>query len=231
MGDFGEAGRTTTMKALRERNIFYAGLLSCPVSVFEKNGVRYGFCAFAPNDGTVSVTDIPAAQAIVRELNNNCDIVIVSFHAGAEGNTYQHVPRRTEIFLGENRGDVYAFAHSMIDAGADVLLGHGPHVTRAVEVYNGRFIAYSMGNFSTYSRINVAGVNGWAPVFRIYTDRHGSFMKAHITPTWQPQDDRCPRYDPEHNVIKKIRALTQEDFPETPIDISDEGWITLKPFQ
>ncbi|MDR1673045.1 MAG: CapA family protein [Bacteroidales bacterium] len=226
MGDFGEAGRSATVKALDERNISYAGLLSCPTTVFEKNGVRYGFCAFAPNEGTVSVKDIVAAQAIVRALSDSCDIVIASFHAGAEGNAYQHVPRRTEIFLGEDRGDVYAFAHSMIDAGADVLLGHGPHVTRAVEVYNDRFIAYSMGNFSTYSRINVAGVNGWAPILRIYTDRHGTFIRAHITPTWQPQDDRCPRYDPEHNVIKKIRTLTQTDFPETPIDIADDGWIT-----
>ena len=42
---------------------------------------------------------------------------------------------------------MYEFAHTAIDNGADIVLGHGPHVTRAVEVYKGKFIAYSMGNF------------------------------------------------------------------------------------
>ncbi|MDR0714825.1 MAG: CapA family protein [Bacteroidales bacterium] len=226
MGDFGETGRATTVNALATNGIRYAGLLSCPVSVFEKNGIRYGFCAFAPNEGTVNVRDIPSAQKIVKGLNDSCDIVIVSFHAGAEGNDYQHVTRKTETFLGEDRGNVYEFAHRMIDAGADILLGHGPHVTRAVEIYQNRFIAYSMGNFSTYSRVNVSGVNGWAPIFHICTDRQGAFRYARIIPTWQPADDRCPRYDPNRQVITKIQNLTRQDFPEAKILITDDGWIT-----
>ena len=226
MGDFGEAGRITTVQTLDEYGIRHAGLLNHPVSVFVKNGVKYGFCAFAPNTGTVDVKDIPAAEAIVRRLNDSCDIVIVSFHAGAEGKAYQHVTRKTENFIGENRGNVYEFAHRMIDAGADILLGHGPHVTRAVEVYNNRFIAYSMGNFSTFSRVNVEGVNGLAPILRIFTDRNGCFFKAHITPTWQPADDRCPRYDPDNRVISVIQNLTLQDFPEVPILITNDGWIT-----
>lgn len=226
MGDFGAMGRETTVHALAEQGIRYAGLLHCPTAIFEKDGIKYGFCAFAPNEGTVNVKDIPAAQEIVRALNDSCDIVIVSFHAGAEGRTYQNVTRKTETFLGEDRGNVYEFAHKMIDVGADILLGHGPHVTRAVEVYKNRFIAYSMGNFSTYSRVNVAGVNGLAPIFRIYTDRRGAFYRARITPTWQPVDDRCPRYDPEKRVITKIQSLTQQDFPEVKLFITDDGWIT-----
>ncbi|MDR2847733.1 MAG: CapA family protein [Bacteroidales bacterium] len=225
-GDFGAAGRASTVKALDMAGIRYAGLVSCPTATFTKDGIKYGFCAFAPNEGTVSVKDIAAAEKIIKTLNESCDIVIVSFHAGAEGNKYQNVTRQTESFLGENRGNVYEFAHRMIDAGADVLLGHGPHVTRAVEVYKNRFITYSMGNFSTYSRVNVSGVNGWAPIFRIYTDKHGAFLKARITPTWQPADDRCPRYDPERNVTKKIRSLTQHDFPDSPLTITDNGVVT-----
>ncbi len=227
MGDFGEAGRLTTVQTLNAHGIRYAGLLSHPTSVFVKNGIKYGFCAFAPNTATVDVKDIPAAQEIVRNLKDSCDIVIVSFHAGAEGNTYQHVPRKTEMFIGEDRGNVYEFAHKMIDAGGDILLGHGPHVTRAVEVYNNRFITYSMGNFSTFSRVNVEGVNGLAPIFRIYTDRNGCFYKAHITPTWQPTDDRCPRYDPGNRVISVIQNLTRQDFPELNIQITGDGWITI----
>ena len=229
MGDFGEQGRTSTVQTLAKAGIRYAGLLSCPTAVFVKNGVKYGFCAFAPNSGTVNVKDIPAAQKIVRQLKDSCDIVIVSFHAGAEGRGYQRVTRQTETYLGENRGNVYEFARKMVDAGGDILLGHGPHVTRAVEVYKNRFIAYSMGNFSTFSRVNVEGVNGLAPIFRIFTTRNGSFIKAHITPTWQPVGDRTPRYDTDKRIISVIQNLTRTDFPEVDIQISDDGWITKRP--
>jgi len=226
-GDFGEQGRTSTTKTLTDAGIHYAGLLSCPTVEFVKDGVKYGFCAFAPNTGTVDVKNIPAAQEIVRQLKARNDIVIISFHAGAEGRGYQHVTRQTETFLGENRGNVYEFAHKMIDAGGDILLGHGPHVTRATEVYKNRFIAYSMGNFSTFSRVNVEGVNGLAPIFRVFTTRDGCFIKAHITPTNQPNADRTPRYDPDRRVISVIQNLTQTDFPELKIQITDDGWITI----
>ena len=226
-GDFGEQGRASTIRTLTGAGIHHAGLSSCPTATFEKDGIKYGFCAFAPNKGTIDVKDISAAQEIVRQLKDSCHIVIVSFHAGAEGNTYQHVTRKTENFIGENRGNVYEFAHKMIDAGGDILLGHGPHVTRAVEVYKNRFIAYSMGNFSTFSRVNVSGVNGLAPIFRIFTTRNGCFLKAHITPTYQPADDRTPRYDPAGRVISVIQSLTRTDFPELKISITDDGWITI----
>ncbi len=227
MGDFGEQGRSSTVQTLAKAGIRYAGLLSCPTVELVKDGVKYGFCAFAPNTGTVDVKNIPAAQEIVRRLKDSCDIVIVSFHAGAEGKAYQHVTRQMENFIGENRGNVYEFAHKMIDAGGDILLGHGPHVTRAVEVYNNRFIAYSMGNFSTVSRVNVEGVNGLAPIFRIYTDPYGCFLKAYITPTYQPAEDRTPRYDSARRVISVIQSLTRADFPEVKMQITDDGWITI----
>jgi poly-gamma-glutamate capsule biosynthesis protein CapA/YwtB (metallophosphatase superfamily) len=227
-GDFGEVGRQTTKETLRGAGIHYAGQLDCPTAIVEKKGVKYGFCAFAPNKGTVDVNNIPAAEAIVRSLDSVCDIVIVSFHAGAEGSSYQHVTKKSETFVGENRGNVYEFAHRMIEAGGDVLLGHGPHVTRAIEVYKNRFITYSMGNFSTFSRVNVQGVSGLAPIIRIFTDKKGQFIKAQITPTCQSSDNRTPRYDHERRVIKVIQNLTKTDFPEVPIKISDDGEVLIQ---
>ena len=67
----------------------------------------------------------------------------------------QRVTREREYYYGENRGNVYELAHLMVDHGADVILGHGAHVVRAIEVYNQRVIAYSLGNFLTYSRFNL----------------------------------------------------------------------------
>lgn len=227
-GDFGYASRRKTMKLLDSIGIKYAGLLEYPYSVFLKDSVRYGFCAFAPNAGTVNINDIEIAERLVRLLADTCDIVIVSFHGGAEGADYQHVTRSNEEFYGESRGDVYKFAHRMIDAGADVIFGHGPHVPRAIEVYNERFIAYSLGNFCTYSRINKGGPNGLAPIIKLNVDSAGRFLSGRIIPGYQSYTIRGVKIDPDKKAIFKIRNLTETDFPESAIKISDNGDITYK---
>lgn len=212
-GDFGEAGKQSTMNTLRENNIHFAGLVSCPTDTFTIDGVKYGFVAFAPNSGTNSINDITAAENIVSQLDKTCDIVIVSMHAGAEGTKYQHVTRNQELFLGENRGNVYQFAHRMIDAGADIVLGHGPHVSRAIEIYKERFITYSMGNFLTYSRVNVAGISGLAPIYTIETDNTGKFIRATLTST-QQEKGKPVIIDNNNQVLEVIKNLTFSDFPE-----------------
>lgn len=230
VGDFGEQGRKSTIETLSKAGIHFAGLANyCPTTTFTIDSIKYGFCAFAPNTGTVDIRKIAEAQEIVRKLADECDIVIVSFHGGAEGAKYQHVTRNTETFLSENRGNVYEFAHKMIDAGADILLGHGPHVTRAVEVYKDRFITYSMGNFCTYDRVNIAGVNGLAPIFKIYTDNQGKFLKAELVSTYQIKHQPV-RIDENKRVLKVVRDLTNIDFPEMKnvITIGDDGWILPK---
>jgi len=226
-GDFGEIGRKNSVKALEEAGLSHAGLTTKPYTIVEKEGVRYGFTAFAPNSGCMNLNDIEGAKKIVTLLDSLTDIVIVSFHGGAEGPEHQHVPRKNEIFHGENRGNVYAFAHSLIDEGADIIFGHGPHVTRAIEVYKDRFIAYSLGNFCTYGGINVSGINGWAPIIKVYTNAKGDFLKAHITSTIQT--NRSPvKIDSQKQVLKRIQELTSKDFPESTIQISENGWV-MKP--
>ncbi len=226
-GDFGDAGRRSTVRALKQQGLAYAGLLSIPTAIIERNGVKIGFCAFAPNTGTCRLEDYDAAEKIVSNLDSICDIVVLSFHAGAEGAAMRHVPRQTEIYLGENRGNVYEFARRMIDAGADVLLGHGPHVTRAVDLYKGKFIAYSMGNFCTHSRINLRGVNGLAPLINIKVSKKmGTFLGGEIIPTCQERGVLGVQIDKQQRVIKEIQQLTKEDFPETALRIHDDGRLT-----
>lgn len=224
-GDFGEAGRKSSMKTLEAAGIYHAGQLQQKFVTFTRDNIRFGFVAFAPNSNCVSLNDIPGARALVAHLDSISDIVIVSFHGGAEGAQYQSVPRTPELYHGENRGNVYKFSHEMIDAGADIIFGHGPHVTRAVEVYKNRFIAYSLGNFCTFGGINVAGINGWAPIIKVFTDARGKFFKAEITPTYQIARDRV-KIDAEKRVTKKIAELTKKDFPEVPVRIDENGLIT-----
>lgn len=228
-GDFGDLGRRSSMKTLGDAGIEYAGQITKPFTTFTRDGIRYGFAAFAPNGGCVNLNDLEGAKKIVAHLDSVSDVVIISFHGGAEGAQYQNVPRKNELFHGENRGNVYEFAHQLIDKGADIVFGHGPHVTRAVEVYKNRFIAYSLGNFCTYGGINVAGVSGLAPIIKVFTDSTGSFYKAQITSTYQTF--RAPvKIDPEKRVLKRIQELTKQDFPEASFTIDNEGWIKSSTF-
>lgn len=226
-GDFGDTGRINTVKMLELSGVHYAGLISCPAVIFEMNGIKWGFCAFSPFTGTQDILLADTAEIIVKALDSLCDIVIVSVHAGAEGASYRHITRQTEIFLDEDRGNVYEFSHRMIDAGADIVFGHGPHVTRAVELYKDRFIAYSLGNFCTYARFNLKGSNGVAPIIKVYTDRTGKFVQAQIYSIIQPGEGG-PIIDVLNSALKEVIELTTGDFPETPLKITTDGRILKK---
>ncbi|RMF20800.1 MAG: CapA family protein [Bacteroidetes bacterium] len=224
-GDFGPEGRRKTKEVLDAAGIAYAGLAGTDESaIIERAGKRIGFCAFAPNRGTCDIRNLPYARAIVEKLAAQCDIVVVSFHGGAEGEKNQHVPKRTETYYGENRGDVHAFAHAVIDAGADVVFGHGPHVTRAVELYKDRFIAYSLGNFCTYGRFNLRGAAGIAPALKLHLHPDGRFARAEVLSIYQ-QKTHGPKPDPQRRAFRKLIELTRSDFPDTPLRFEEDGTI------
>ncbi|MFM8432716.1 MAG: CapA family protein, partial [Bacteroidota bacterium] len=226
-GDFGKPGKDNTVRLLNDRGIAFAGFSDHPTAIIEKNGLKIGLCAFAPNSGTVNINDHKTAKEIVRNLAKSCDIVIVSFHGGAEGAGHTHITRKTETFYGENRGNPYLFAREVIDAGADVVLGHGPHVTRAFDVYQGRFIAYSMGNFATYGRFNLKGSAGLAPIVNIKINSDGSFIEGRVISTEQ-KGEGGPLIDPDGKVLKEIINLTKTDIPEVPLIFSDDGTFRMK---
>lgn len=227
VGDFGLKGRQRTTAILDSLNIPFAGLQSHPFALFERDSIKYAFCAFAPNENTVSINKVDSAVALVKRLKTQADIVIVSFHGGGEGARFEHVPRKNEIFYQENRGNVYAFAHAVIDAGADVVLGHGPHVTRAVEVYKNKFIAYSLGNFCTYGMFSLKGSNGIAPLLQLKINGKGDFLYADIISVKQDKVNRLT-LDANSGAYKKIISLTNTDFPKHNLRFSEEGRIEIK---
>ncbi len=223
-GDFGAAGRKRTRMILENAGIKTAGLLGHPVSYIRKDSITYGFCAFSPHPGTTDLTNGRQVQEIISRLDSVCDIVIVSFHGGAEGKDYQHVTREDEVYLGFNRGNVYEFAHLAVDAGADIIFGHGPHVTRAVECYRERIIFYSLGNFCTYGRFKLEGPNGVAPMVRISVDREGKFLKGKVFPIVQ-RGRGVPEIDSSLKAITAMKNLTKADFPDALVDITGDGMI------
>ena len=224
--DFGSFGSASTMHLLDSIGIGYAGLPRCESHVRESDGVRYGFCAFGHNAHTLKIQDTATVKRIVSSLAASCDIVIVSFHGGAEGADHAHLPYGTETYLGEDRGDLRAFARLCIDNGADIVFGHGPHVTRAVELYKDRFIAYSLGNFCTPFGINLDGINGHAPVLEIKTDTSGRFLCGKIHSFIQPYGTG-PRADSTGIAVRQIRMLTEEDIKGSPLIISENGEMAV----
>ena len=227
MGDFGEEGRKSTCAILTKNKITHAGLEIAPWDTMSVKGVKIGFTGFSPNSNCQKLSDYTLLNTTVKMLDKMCDVVIVSFHGGAEGSSRSHVPRMEELFLGENRGDVYKFAHAAIDAGADVVLGHGPHVTRAVDYYKGRFITYSMGNFCTYGSFNLQGISGIAPIYQLQLRRDGSFKSGKVIPIRQIGEGG-PLLDRKKSVFAEILSLTNTDFPEVGFSMDQEGNFFFK---
>ena len=226
--DFGEIGIKETIKNLDNLGIKYSGIKDIAESVIlEKDGKKFGFISFSPNSATVKLNDYNYEKKLISELKSKVDIVIVMFHGGAEGANAEHITKRHEIFHGEDRGNVYEFAHFAIDNGADIIFGQGPHVTRAVELYKNKFISYSGGNFATFGKINISGSMGIAPIFKIRIDNKGDFISGEIIPVRQTYKSLGPFIDSEKLAIKKIISLNKSDFPNgNGLSISEEGKIT-----
>ncbi|MCU0424815.1 MAG: CapA family protein [Candidatus Kapabacteria bacterium] len=221
--DYGAEGAELTKQTIREQ-----GIQPAPKKGFAELTVknkRVAVIAFGFSETSYNVSDIANAQAVIRDVKKRFDRVLVSFHGGAEGKNALHVLDKTEIFYGENRGNLVKFARAAVDAGADMVIGHGPHVLRAVELYKDRFIAYSLGNFLTYGNINVKGVSGVTCVLEVSIDEaSGRFLQGKIVPVVQLPPG-IPVFDKEKQATILIRELSLTDFPASPLRIDDDGTI------
>ncbi|GMU02742.1 hypothetical protein KH5H1_68620 [Corallococcus caeni] len=223
-GDFGEECRRATESTLDALGIAWSGPPGS-VATLERNGLKIGLVAFHTSAGCNHLNNLPTATALVKQTAATHDIVIVSFHGGAEGGKALHVPPGKEMFFGEDRGDLRAFTHAVVDAGAHLVLGHGPHVARAMEFYQGRLIAYSMGNFATYGRFNLKGPQGLGMILEVELDANGRFSTGRILPTKQVGEG-ITQPDPDANVVSLVKKLTAEDFPDTGARIADDGRLS-----
>ncbi|MBR6195035.1 MAG: CapA family protein [Prevotella sp.] len=226
--DFGQEGILSTERMLQQEGIKYAGIEGrTETAVIERKGLRIGICAFGHNSYTLKHTDLSTVGRILADLKERSDIIVVSFHGGAEGRTKSHLPYGTETFLGENRGSLRELAHYCIDHGADLVYGHGPHVVRAVEVYDGRFIVYSLGNFCTPYGMSLTGISSYAPVIEVKMARDGRFLNGQIHSFIQ-QKGIGPRHDKAGSVAREMKQLSEADVPQSQARIDATGRITLK---
>jgi hypothetical protein len=219
--DYLAQGRRDTVQALGRAGLDHTGL---PGEITYENagGARVALIGFAPYEWAQSLLDIPAAVRLVREAGRNADLVIVTMHAGAEGIDHQHVRPGTEMFLGENRGNVVAFSHAVVDAGADLVVGHSPHVLRGMEWYKGRLIAYSLGNFSAWHNFALSGVLGASGILHVTLDDDGSWVRGRLVAT-RLVDPGVPEPDPAEAAHRLVRDLSKEDFGRRAVRVSPAG--------
>jgi hypothetical protein len=227
--DFGAIGRASTRRVLDNLGIKYAGgdKQKFSTAYFEVKGVTVAVIGFDHNAVSPNVNDLDEARALVTAAKKRAKIVIVTFHGGAEGESAQHVPQQTEMLGSEKRGNLPLFAHTVVDAGADLVLGHGPHVLRGMEMYKGHLIAYSMGNFATYGMFNLKGAQGIAAIFEIFLNKDGTFAAGRIVPTKQ-LGRGGPVLDYSGAAISKLMELSVADFGTSAPQIKDDGTISVR---
>jgi hypothetical protein len=227
--DFGDEGRQSTRRVLDALGIKHAGSDKEKFSTayLEVKGKTVAFIGFAHNAITPNVNDLTTARRLVLEADKEADIVVVSFHGGAEGTGAQHVPNKTEMFGSEKRGNLPLFSRTVIDAGADLVLGHGPHVLRGMEIYKDRLIVYSMGNFATYGMFSLKMETALTAIFEINLASDGRFLGGRLY-SGKQLGRGGPKLDETNEAVKKIRSLSIADFGKNAPVISDDGTISVR---
>lgn len=132
--DHGEQGYADTCEALSGAGILYSGHLGSSILTTD-TGVKIGMLSYQTFNGNYPKIYAALEGDIAALREQGCQLVIVSYHWGEEKD---YIPNERQVPLGR----------ATIDAGADLVLGHHSHRMNPVEVYKGKYICYSLGNFS-----------------------------------------------------------------------------------
>ena len=159
------------------------------------------------------------AARLVRRAAARADVVVVTMHAGAEGAGRTRVRPGAEIYLGEPRGNAVLFARAMVRAGADLVVGHGPHVLRGIEWYRGRLIAYSLGNFAAHHTLAVSGVLGVSAILRVRLRADGSWVGGKLVAT-RLVGAGVPTLDPSASARPLVDRLSRQDFGRSAVRVA-----------
>lgn len=226
-GDLGAAGRATTLETVRALGLVPYGLTGSIALDTLTRGDSISTVAligFATYPFAYNLLDLERSRAVVDSVQRLADVVIVTFHGGDEGKDALHVPEGPEFLGNEPRGELRRWARVVLDAGADAVIGHGPHVLRGIEFHDGKPIVYSLGNFATYRGFSVSGPLGITGVLSLELDGDGTFLAARFVPMHQAPR-RGPAPDPAARAIELLQRLSTEDFGPSAARILDDGSI------
>jgi Bacterial capsule synthesis protein PGA_cap len=229
--DLGSAGRASTERLLDSLGLrLYGPLGRIAVDTIRRGDslTTVGLIGFTTYPYAYDLLDIERSAAVVDSVRPMVDLLVVTFHGGAEGVKALRTGAAAESLGAEPRGDLRRWARAVIDAGADAVVGHGPHVLRGMEFYRNRLIAYSLGNFLTYRGFNLAGPLGITGVLQLEFAGDRALRKARLVPMLQlPRQGPTP--DPHRAAIHLVRRLSQEDFRATAALVSESGEVKSPP--
>ncbi len=211
--DYLDLGLQQTREALKAVDVEYAGIPG-ETPIVDVKGVKVAVLGFSPYPWNNDINNIAGAKKLVTKADKDADLVIVTMHAGAEGADLVHTPQGSEFAYGENRGDSRAFSHACIDAGADLVLGSGPHVIRGIERYKDRLIAYSLGNFGGWGNFGTGGNLSLSGILTVRIDstgeiRGGRWLSVYL---YEPG---VPSVDGSNQAANLVRQLSADDFEDT----------------
>jgi len=159
----------------------------------------------------------------VKRAAEEYDIVIVTMHLGAEGVGAQRTRNTNEIFLKTiDRGNPIGFATAAFDAGATMVIGHGPHVLRAAEWRGNRLALYSLGNLLTYGPFKLREPTNRGVVACASIDSARSVSAAELRSTMQVWPGVL-QTDSTNRAWKLIDSLSALDFPRTGATVDSTG--------
>ncbi|WP_396027512.1 CapA family protein [Actinoplanes sp. TBRC 11911] len=224
--DFGTAGAGNTRTALGNVGILATGNLD-EITVREVHGIKIAVVGFSSYAGANNLNDLGHSRSVVQRAAQRADLVVVQVHMGAEGSGMQHVQPGHEIFHGEDRGDPIRFGHAVIDAGADLVVGHGPHVLRGMEFYRGRLIAYSLGNFAGGGHtLSGSGVLKYGGILHVTLTRDGTYAGGKFLSTYMNASGKPVRDAANERGRQLIAQLTAADFGPTGARFGPDGSIS-----
>jgi poly-gamma-glutamate capsule biosynthesis protein CapA/YwtB (metallophosphatase superfamily) len=223
--DAGLDGYQATIHSLVQAGAHVTGNDTLPVLVVTSEGrdttAVIGFSTFraGPNARDLSAVRRHVARAFARYRR-----VVVSVHMGAEGRGAQRTRDETESFFGEDRGNPVAFARAASEAGAALVIGHGPHVLRAAEWRGDALVFYSLGNLLTYGPFNQADPNDRGGIACARIDGIGRTSQASFHPTYQIPPGIVDA-DPSARGISLVDSLSSLDFPVTGAYLTPDGRV------
>ena len=221
--DAGDEGMAETIAALEEAGILVTGVDTVPTLVPLADGDSLAVIGFSTSAGP-DPRDTALVRRVVSRAAGRASRVVVTMHMGAEGRTAQRTRDTTELFAGVDRGNSIAFARAAAEAGAALVVGHGPHVMRGAEWWNGTLVAYSLGNLLTYGPFNISPPNDSGALLCATLDYTGAVQDARLVSTRQRAMGHVGE-DPRARAALTADSLSRLDFPWTAARIARDGTI------
>jgi hypothetical protein len=220
--DAGDAGRDTTLSYLEAADIRVTGADTLATPIALSSGDTIAILGFHTDTAAPDARDLAAVRRHVARATQQYGTVIVTMHLGAEGPKAQRTKNATELFLKLNRGNPVGFANAALLGGATLVLGHGPHVLRAIEWRGDRLVVYSLGNLLTYGPFRLREPTNRAAVVCATIDSARHVSAAELRPTMQLWPGVL-QTDTSRRAWTLVDSLGRLDFPRTGARVDSTG--------